>query len=229
MDEYFCGGTLINDRYVITAGHCLYNPMEQGIFKPKDLKVGVGDHVQLSTEDDISKVTTLLEVGDVIVHGKYEVDGLDEDIALIRLKEPLDLTASGAVKPICLPTDVAQTYEGKTGIIVGWGNVDENVLVSSDALMEAKVVIESKKCEEKLPIKVTSGMLCAGTADGSQDACSGDSGGSLVVKEGERHTLVGITSFGYGCGRPDTPGVYTRVTRYLNWIMENTKDAIYCS
>ncbi|XP_068233867.1 trypsin-1-like isoform X2 [Palaemon carinicauda] len=229
MDEYFCGGTLINDRYVLTAGHCAYDPMKQGIFKPKDLKVAVADHNQLSVEDDIPRVTKLLEVKKIIVHKNYDINGLDEDIALVRLSKPLDLTVNHAVKPVCLPVNRLESYEGKDAVIIGWGYLDEDVPLSSDVLMEAKVVIASEECQDKLSDKITGNMICAGTPDGSQDACSGDSGGSLVVREGGKVTLVGITSFGYGCGRPDTPGVYTRVTEYLDWILINTKDAVYCS
>jgi secreted trypsin-like serine protease len=70
------------------------------------------------------------------------------------------------------------------------------------------------------PNKLGSGMFCAGFLEGGVDTCQGDSGGGMVCEVRGRQSVVGLTSWGYGCGRPNRPGVYTKVSDYLDWIVE---------
>lgn len=94
---------------------------------------------------------------------------------------------------------------------------------------EVKVPILSLEQCRKMKYKasrITTNMICAGK--GSQDSCQGDSGGPLLVQDGDKVEIAGIVSWGVGCGRPGYPGVYTRVTNYLNWIRTNTPDTCYC-
>lgn len=79
------------------------------------------------------------------------------------------------------------------------------------------------------PNKLTSGMVCAGYLSGGVDTCQGDSGGPLVCQvsdDGRRHALMGLTSWGYGCGRANRPGVYTKVVEYLDWIVERMTNEV---
>ena len=71
--------------------------------------------------------------------------------------------------------------------------------------------------------KISTGMFCAGDLQGETDACQGDSGGPAVGLIQGRATLLGITSWGYGCGRPNKPGVYTKVREYFKWIKDTTR------
>lgn len=227
-DNYFCGGTLINNRYVITAAHCL--SLDDKPLKAADIQVSLGDHNQVSTDDDVQGVTRLVDIKTYTVHKNYDPIIHDEDIALIKLKKPLDLSLNKEIKPVCLPKNKDETYEGADGIITGWETLDENQQSNSETLQEVTVPILSPECKtNNLDVFImTENMLCAGLEEGGKDSCYGDSGGPLVVKEGTTHTLVGIVSFGFDCALPNLPGVYTRVTQYLNWITENTKGASYC-
>ncbi|XP_037801279.1 trypsin-1-like [Penaeus monodon] len=92
-------------------------------------------------------------------------------------------------------------------------------------LMEVTVPILDPSCWGQ---SVTERMLCAGYPKGGKDTCQGDSGGPLCVKESSKFVQVGVVSFGDGCAKPGSPGVYARVTEFLPWIKANTADAAFC-
>lgn len=84
-------------------------------------------------------------------------------------------------------------------------------------------ILETRRCMESQVYgedKLTSGMFCAGYLAGGIDSCQGDSGGPMVCSSRDRSTLLGIISWGYGCGRANKPGVYTKVANYLDWIKQ---------
>ncbi|EDL83067.1 plasminogen, isoform CRA_c [Rattus norvegicus] len=103
--------------------------------------------------------------------------------------------------------------------ITGWGETKGTP--GAGRLKEAQLpVIENKVCNraEYLNNRVKSTELCAGHLAGGIDSCQGDSGGPLVCFEKDKYILQGVTSWGLGCARPNKPGVYVRVSRYVNWI-----------
>ena len=106
----------------------------------------------------------------------------------------------------------------------GWGSTGQASGGYSRRLQTASVpILETAKCMEPQvygPDKLTSGMICAGFLAGGLDSCQGDSGGPMVGEVRGRATLLGIISWGYGCGRANKPGVYTRVASYVDWIDE---------
>ncbi|XP_068233925.1 clotting factor G beta subunit-like isoform X1 [Palaemon carinicauda] len=227
-DVYVCGGAIINDLYVVTAAHCLIN-FDGTKRQPNDLLVGLADHRQNSTQDDVEGVTAHVRVQEVIIHEKYG-PRYNNDIGLLKLRKPLDLSSYKQLKPVCLPTNPSNTYEGAIGVIYGWGIMNKNDDLSK-VLRETTVPILDPGCNGVVfeNTEITPMMLCAGYPEGDKDTCGGDSGGPLTVQENERHILVGVTSFGRGCGKKNSPGVYTRVTSLLDWILNNTKDATYCN
>ncbi|XP_011180303.1 trypsin-1 [Zeugodacus cucurbitae] len=213
----FCGGALINDRYIATAAHCVMGQRASSI------------SVRLLQLNRASKSTGFSRNAvELIMHQKYNTNTLVNDIALIKLNKPIPL--KDPIRPVCLPTLRRQNYDFKEGIVAGWGLTTQDGSVSS-VLREVTVpIITNAQCRAtSYKSMIVSTMLCAGLVEkGGKDACQGDSGGPLIVRD-RIFQLAGVVSFGYGCARPNSPGVYTRVSRYLDWISANTKDACYCS
>ncbi|KAK2540967.1 hypothetical protein Q9233_001020 [Columba guinea] len=91
---------------------------------------------------------------------------------------------------------------------------------TSNVLQEAEVpLISNEKCQQLMPeYNITENMICAGHDAGGVDSCQGDSGGPLTFEDGNKWVLIGVTSFGYGCALPKRPGVYVRVTMFVDWI-----------
>ncbi|XP_047491698.1 trypsin-1-like [Penaeus chinensis] len=217
---YWCGGAVINDRYILTAAHCLFDS-NGNQESAEGLVVGVGDHLMSSTSDDVA-ATELISVEKVILHSQYNKQTFDNDIALLKLSKVL--TFSTEVRPVCLPEDDSKTYAGADGIASGWGTLSSGGS-QPNQLMEVTVPILDPSCWGQ---SVTERMLCAGYSEGGKDTCQGDSGGPLCVKESSKYVQVGIVSFGDGCAKPGSPGVYARVTEFLPWIKANTADAAFC-
>ncbi|XP_058519822.1 transmembrane protease serine 4 isoform X2 [Ochotona princeps] len=142
----------------------------------------------------------------------------DNDIALVKLQHPL--TFSDTVRPICLPFFDEELPSATRLWVVGWGFTEEGGGKMSDTLLQASVqVINHTRCnaEDAYQGEVTDTMLCAGIPGGGVDTCQGDSGGPLMYHSSQWQ-VVGIVSWGHGCGSPSTPGVYTKVAAYLDWI-----------
>ncbi|KAM9727597.1 hyaluronan-binding protein 2 [Menidia menidia] len=205
-----CGGVLISSCWVLTAAHC--------IDKSKELQVVMGS---LSL-DRVEPTAQTVEVESSIVHENYREtpEAVYNDIALLRLKGTDGFCANETqyVKTACLPD--AQLPDGTECTISGWG-ATETSEYGSNHLLEADVLlIGQEKCSEpKVYGKVLdNSMFCAGYLQGGVDSCQGDSGGPLTCKENNTSVVHGLVSWGDKCGSKNKPGVYTRVTEFLNWI-----------
>uniref|UniRef100_A0A670K7T9 Peptidase S1 domain-containing protein n=1 Tax=Podarcis muralis TaxID=64176 RepID=A0A670K7T9_PODMU len=219
-----CGGSLINEKWVVSAAHCFTKQLNLPTTQ-YDVLLGA---YQLSIPPSSLVVTTVQQV---ISHPNYNnIDGSPGDIALVELKAPLDL--NDYILPVCLPDSSAQFSMDTSCWVTGWGQVkDGEALPPPQTLQELEVpLIDQDTCNSlfnsapapDLPQNpVLDDMICAGYPEGGKDACHGDSGGPLVCRCDAGWTLAGVVSWGEGCAEPKHPGVYTLVPYYANWISDN--------
>ncbi|XP_024875148.1 uncharacterized protein LOC112456685 isoform X1 [Temnothorax curvispinosus] len=210
--KYQCGGALIKDRWVISAAHCFYRAEDSYWVA----RIGATRRGSFRSPHE-----QLLRVDYIDLHPDYINNGFVNDIAVIRLERAVSF--SDYIRPVCLPK--APVPSETICVVTGWGQLNEIGRVFPDTLQEVQIpVISTEDCRRKtlfLPLyKITSGMLCAGLENGGKDACLGDSGGPLVCLSPleNRYVLQGITSNGYGCGRRERPGVYTKIYSYMTYI-----------
>lgn len=164
------------------------------------------------------------KVANIKQHPKFQRHGFYNDIGLIELKS--DVEFDDLVSPVCLPTehDLKRDLTGYMATVLGWGTLSYGGQGSKLLQQVSMPVWSNKDCDERYLQHIGNTFLCAGFLAGGKDACQGDSGGPLMVSDQTgRWTLHGVVSFGKQCGLPTYPGVFSRVTQYLDWIEENTR------
>ncbi|XP_043222815.1 trypsin-1-like [Amphibalanus amphitrite] len=221
----FCGGAIINERFVVTAAHCLRGR------SPITLAVLVNKHLRKEDERQIK-----FGIEKIIRHPEYSRETLTDDLALLKLKDRKgqlhELLASGTVRPICLPEEPCEgtgrpaCLLERAVTIAGWGSLAEEGAKPTALQFATVEVLPNVVCRDayrRINITVNDHMLCAGQRDGGRDTCQGDSGGPMMLEIDGKITLGGIVSFGKGCASPDYPGVYVRVSEFTEWIINNSR------
>ncbi|XP_077056689.1 hyaluronan-binding protein 2 [Siphateles boraxobius] len=212
-----CGGTLIDSCWVLTAAHC--------IDANEEVRLEMGG-VNLEKNDPAKQ---FLEVEKIIVHENYTEtpEALYNDIALLKLKGINRRCANetSSVKAACLPTD---SFPDETQCTISGYGATEKEHAASPQLMDAKVLlISQKRCMSRNVYgnRMDDSMMCAGYMQGKIDSCQGDSGGPLVCQKDDTHYIYGVVSWGDSCGKKNRPGVYARVTTFIDWINEKMRAA----
>ncbi|KAH7643901.1 trypsin-1 [Dermatophagoides farinae] len=212
-----CGGALINRRWIVTAAHCVYKTPANNI------KIRLGDYnLKAQTEQYPHEE---YGVRRKVVHEGYNPATYQNDIALLELNQ--DVIYRPHILPICLPPK-GRNFTGEKATAVGWGRTQYAVSTSPGILQKVDVeVLDSDDCQEWMKNagrreKIFSNMLCAGYKDGGRDSCQGDSGSPLSLRDDNHIILIGLVSWGVGCARPNLPGVYTRITEFVDWIHIHT-------
>ncbi|XP_054431945.1 serine protease 55 [Pteronotus mesoamericanus] len=212
-NEHFCGGTIIDEWWIVTAAHCLYS----GDLEPKDLSVVLGTSDLQSPSLEIKGVTS------IVLHKDFERSNMNNDIALLLLNS--QITFNDLKKPICMPRQPSPSTWSECWV-AGWGQTepDDKNSMGSDLMKVPMIIMDWQNCSKVFP-NLTKNMLCAGYENENYDACQGDSGGPLVctTESDKKWFQVGIVSWGRGCGMKNTPGVYTLLENYSPWIKKVTE------
>ncbi|XP_026572478.1 coagulation factor IX isoform X3 [Pseudonaja textilis] len=207
----FCGGTIVNEKWIVTAAHCLE-------FQPQ--RIVAGEH-NVYIVDNTEQYRNVVRA---IPHPTYNTTNkYHNDIALLELDTPLEF--NHYVIPICIGDKEFTNSLLKFGIgtVSGWGKLAYQGREASILQVLQIRFIDRPTCLRSSSYPILANMFCAGHPDGAKDTCQGDSGGPYTTDIEHVWFLTGITSWGEQCAKKDKYGIYTRISRYVKWIRETTK------
>ncbi|XP_059080376.1 trypsin-1-like [Tigriopus californicus] len=205
---HFCGGSIVNERNVVTSGHCCQT------VTPEEIQIVAGEH----SLSEVSGNEQVCPVRELLLHEKYNAFDFENDICLLVLDK--NIVYNDLVNRASIATDDSSLK--LTASVYGWGATSNEAMANSEVLMKVDVpILKNEDCAQSYGNGVIHDfMLCAG-ADG-KDSCKRDTGSPLVCQNAvDEQVLCGTASFGYDCGQPGFPGVYMRISSFSEWINEN--------
>ncbi|KAL5292135.1 hypothetical protein ACFFRR_011134 [Megaselia abdita] len=206
----FCGGSIIDAEWILTAAHCSY-----GAHKV----VVIAGSLSLDPLDESAQSRNAIQI---INHPHFHPINFKNDIALIKLDSPLEFDQYVLSIGIAGPSEINNTYDHQIVVASGWGKTSDYSYVQNELRFVDLYVENLETCKKYYnPGLVTDSKVCVNTDYGTRTPCQGDSGGPLVLQSSGR--LIGCTSFGSvtGC-QSGSPSVFTRVAYYYDWIQYNT-------
>ncbi|MBV94413.1 Serine protease 27, partial [Eschrichtius robustus] len=203
--SHFCGGSLITERWVLTAAHCFSNTSETSLYQ---VLLGVRQLVKPGPHAMYARVKRVKS------NPLYQGMASSADVALVELEAPV--TFNNYILPVCVPDPSVVFETGMNCWVAGWGSPSEQDHLPNPRILQklAVPIIDTPKCNllyskdsesSFQPKTIKDDMLCAGFAEGKKDAC-------------KSWLQAGVISWGEGCARRNRPGVYIRVTSHHNWI-----------
>ncbi|RMZ94641.1 chymotrypsin-like protease CTRL-1 [Brachionus plicatilis] len=211
--RHFCGGVLIDDTTVVSAAHCFSG---SSYINPA-LRVDIGVHDRNNKEDWVQTRT----VSKLYIHQSFSMQNLRYDIALIKLSSKITLNDTYVI-PICIDESNSTISElepqGKTGWLTGWGHEKYQGVLTRYKMQGSIDILTDNRCKQRYGyLYNTDVQICAGENGVDAGACQGDSGGPFVLPYQGRWYLVGLVSWGYGCGDGT---VFARFNYFLSWIKD---------
>uniref|UniRef100_A0A8C0VQM6 Coagulation factor IX n=1 Tax=Cyanistes caeruleus TaxID=156563 RepID=A0A8C0VQM6_CYACU len=207
----FCGASIINEKWVVTAAHCL--------------KPGYTHNLTAVAGESEEHTEQRRRVVRLLPHPTYNasVNEYHNDIALLELDRPL--TFNSYVSPVCLGSRQFSNALLRQGIgtVSGWGKLFFRGRTATTLQVLKVPFVDRPTCLKSTSTSILQNMFCAGFPSGDRDTCEGDSGGPHTTEIEGTWFLTGITSWGEQCALPGKYGIYTRVSKYVKWIKQNTR------
>ncbi|XP_014863118.1 PREDICTED: brain-specific serine protease 4-like [Poecilia mexicana] len=209
--KWHCSGSILNQKWVMTAGRCWDDELRT---RWDRTGVWVGTYELGMPSERYMDVDIVDRLPEFRVAG----NGFVNDIALIRLKYPLEF--SKTVAPVILPKEDEIFDSSSECWIAGWGSIGKVPLPQTKAVQEVQIsILPRKDCKAAYPT-MTDTMLCAGDPKGIKNPCDGDYGDPLMCRTARGFVQVGIMSYGSpkGCEVPGVPSIYTQVSSFMGYI-----------
>ncbi|XP_048484411.1 uncharacterized protein LOC119693151 isoform X2 [Plutella xylostella] len=224
-----CGCTLISNKIVLTAAHCTHVPVDSTIAEPDPKIVRLGSQNIIDKNSDGKSDFKIMRT---VVADDYQAPKKYNDVAIMELEQPVEF--SMRIRPACLWTS-SETNElpSNPKTVTGWGAVESAKKITTPKIEVSELdVIEVDDCGELVKSSCTTDFceikgtqICGGNRTGGINTCPGDSGGAFQVEldlpkdmSGKMYYVFGVNSFGFGCGEPNTPVVFSRVSLWADWV-----------